>query len=239
MYAVVKTIATMISLMFLIDRTGRRILLMISATGASAAMWYIGAFVTAANIDITSATSSRTGGGWVAIICIYVYAASFSLAWNGVVWVYCAEIFPSRIKELAVSLTTATQWIAQFAVARASPYMLSDLRGGFFFFWAASMVVMGVLVFFFVPETKGRSLEKMDEVFGTPYNREAEVVELSVGEKNAEGKVTAATATAVPDAGGPLSIRQGSDHDDGDDNDHERNENERRAESIAGMQASI
>ena len=95
--------------------------------------------------------------------------AFFSFAWNGVVWVYCSEIFPTRIKELAVCLVTAVQWLFQFAVARASPYMLSALKGGFFFFFAACITVMGVLVWWLVPETKGRSLESMDELFGSPY----------------------------------------------------------------------
>jgi hypothetical protein len=47
--------------------------------------------------------------------------------------------------------------------------MISNLKGGFFFFFAACLVVMGVLVFFLVPETKGRTLERMDEIFGTAY----------------------------------------------------------------------
>lgn len=62
-----------------------------------------------------------------------------------------------------------TEWLSQFAVARASPSMISALHGGFFFFFAACITVMGVLVFFLVPETKGRTLERMDEVFGTAY----------------------------------------------------------------------
>jgi hypothetical protein len=95
--------------------------------------------------------------------------AFFSFAWNGVVWVYCAEIFPTRIKELAVCICTASQWLFQFAVARASPYMLASLKGGFFFFFASCIVVMGVGVWWLVPETKGRTLEGMDEVFGSPY----------------------------------------------------------------------
>lgn len=47
--------------------------------------------------------------------------------------------------------------------------MLSSLKGGFFFFFASCMVVMGLLVLWLVPETKGRSLEGMDEVFGSAY----------------------------------------------------------------------
>ncbi|RDW68273.1 hypothetical protein BP5796_08930 [Coleophoma crateriformis] len=171
MFAVVKTIATLASLLLLIDRAGRRKLLLISAAGVSLSLWYIGGYIFAANI-VLGETQTRTAGGWVAIVAVYTYAASFSIAWNGVVWVYASEIFPGRIKELAVCLTTFTQWLSAFGVARASPYMLSSLRGGFFFFFAASMVVAALFVFFGVPETKGKSLERMDEIFGTPYSGE-------------------------------------------------------------------
>ncbi|TVY56075.1 putative quinate permease, partial [Lachnellula suecica] len=152
MYAAVKTVATTLSLVFFIDRTGRRKLLLTSSVGTSAALWYIGAFVTAGHVDLTK-HQVRSGAGWVAIVCVYVYGAFFSLAWNGVVWVYCAEIFPTRIKELAVCLAVAVQWLFQFAVARASPYMLAYLGGGFFFFFAGWIVVLGVGVWWVVPET--------------------------------------------------------------------------------------
>ena len=66
-------------------------------------------------------------------------------------------------------VTTAAQWSSQFAVARAAPVMLSALRGGFFFFFAACICVMGGLVWWLVPETRGRTLESMDEVFGCAY----------------------------------------------------------------------
>jgi hypothetical protein len=187
MYAVVKSVATILSLVFFIDRAGRRKLLLTSSVGTSLALWYIGAFVTARHVDLTR-PQEKSVAGWVAIVCVYIFAvrpfpypfpshfpstnktkAFFSFAWNGVVWVYCAEIFPTRIKELAVCLVTAAQWLFQFAVARATPSMLSSLKGGFFFFFAACIVVMGVLVWWLVPETKGRSLEGMDEVFGSPY----------------------------------------------------------------------
>lgn len=86
-----------------------------------------------------------------------------------------AEIFPTRIKELAVCICTAAQWLGQFAIARATPSMLSSLKGGFFFFFASMMVIMGLCVFLLVPETKGRTLEAMDLIFGTAYGDLAEV----------------------------------------------------------------
>ena len=73
MYAVVKTVATILSLVFFIDRAGRRKLLLTSSIGASLALWYIGSFVTAAHVDLTK-PQQKTVAGWVAIVCVYVYA---------------------------------------------------------------------------------------------------------------------------------------------------------------------
>jgi MFS family permease len=113
MYAAVKFIATILSLLFFIDRLGRRKLLLISSIGTSLSLWYIGAFITASHVNFQAEGTQKTAAGWVAIVCVYVYGASFSFAWNGVVWVYCAEIFPTRIKDLAVCLCTAAQWLSQ------------------------------------------------------------------------------------------------------------------------------
>jgi len=79
MYAVVKAIATILSLALFIDRTGRRKLLLISSAGTSLALWYIGAFVTARHVDLTR-PQQKSVAGWVAIVCVYIYAVSlFSL----------------------------------------------------------------------------------------------------------------------------------------------------------------
>jgi MFS family permease len=75
MYAAVKTIATILSLSFFIDRLGRRKLLLTSSVGTSLALWYIGAFVTAKHIDLMK-PQEKTVAGWVAIVCVYVYAVS-------------------------------------------------------------------------------------------------------------------------------------------------------------------
>lgn len=75
MFAVVKAISTIMSLVFFIDRSGRRKLLLISSVGTSAALWYIGGFVTAAHMDPEN-PQGKSIGGWVAIVCVYIYAVS-------------------------------------------------------------------------------------------------------------------------------------------------------------------
>jgi hypothetical protein len=77
MYAVVKAIATILSLVFFIDRLGRRKLLLTSSVGTSLALWYIGVFVTVKHIDL-SKPQEKTVAGWVAIVCVYVYGVSLT-----------------------------------------------------------------------------------------------------------------------------------------------------------------
>lgn len=78
MYALVKSIATILALVFFIDRAGRRKLLIASSLGTSLALWYIGGFVTAKHIDITQ-TQVKSVAGWVAIVCVYIYAVCIFL----------------------------------------------------------------------------------------------------------------------------------------------------------------
>lgn len=73
MFAVVKSVTTILSLLIFVDRAGRKKLLMVSAVGGSLSMWYIGAFVTAAHVDLTK-HQAKSAAGWVAIVCIYTYA---------------------------------------------------------------------------------------------------------------------------------------------------------------------
>ncbi|KAI5818356.1 general substrate transporter [Pyronema omphalodes] len=182
-WALIKTLATLISMLFLIDRIGRRPLLLAGAVGVVITMFYIGGYITASGLSLSRplpASSAATGdtanfngsirgpAAWIAMIAIYIYAISFCIAWNSIPWIYCAEIFPNRLRSLCVSITTATQWIAQFAVARGTPYMLIKLGGGTYFFFGALMVLAVIWVGWWLPETKGRTLEGMDAVFGTP-----------------------------------------------------------------------
>ena len=70
-----KAIATIISLVFFIDRAGRRKLLIISSIGTAVSLYYIGGFIVSANIDL-SKPQQKSAAGWVAIVCVYTYAVS-------------------------------------------------------------------------------------------------------------------------------------------------------------------
>jgi len=168
-FAISKGLSTGLSLIFFVDKAGRKTLLLIASIGLIFCTLYIGSFITATHGGLDK-PANRSAGGWVAFICIQLFAFSFSIAWNGVPWILCAEVFPARIKELCVSITTSMNWLAQFTVSRIVPYLLSDNFGGLFYFvFAITSIICLVLVWVLLPETKGVTLERMDDIFGSPY----------------------------------------------------------------------
>ncbi|OBT81280.1 hypothetical protein VE02_10150 [Pseudogymnoascus sp. 03VT05] len=175
-FAIAKTTGTFVGLFFFIDRFGRKFLLVISSTGIVLAFVYIGSFLTVTRGSPTPGSIA----GYFAMAAVYFYAVSFSLAWNGVPWVYSSEIYQPRLKELSMSITTAVQWIMQYAIARLTPVLLSsgthDSGNVFFFLFAACTLLAAALVAKFLPETKGLTAKGMDEIFGSRYaNREGDM----------------------------------------------------------------
>lgn len=165
-YGVVKCVATLVFMIWFIDVVGRRRALIYGSIGASLCMLYIGSYLKVANPSPTAPTSSP--GGWAAVVALYLFAVSFCMSWNGIAWIYCSEIFPVNIRMLCLAITTATQWIWQFVIARSTPYMIENIKYGTYLFFGACTVAMGLWVYFLVPETKGVTLEGMDALFGVP-----------------------------------------------------------------------
>jgi Sugar (and other) transporter len=78
------------------------------------------------------------------------------------------------------------QWLFQFVIARATPYMISNIGYGTYLFFASCTLLMAIWEYFCVPETKGRTLESMDQLFGAETVRyENELTEDEIQEKSA------------------------------------------------------
>ncbi|KAF3940160.1 hypothetical protein ABW19_dt0202075 [Dactylella cylindrospora] len=65
---------------------------------------------------------------------------------------------------LCVAITTADQWFWSFVVSKTTPYMITSLGYGIYMFFGGLMVAMGIWATIFVPETKGKTLEEMDDI---------------------------------------------------------------------------
>ncbi|KAF2758324.1 sugar transporter [Pseudovirgaria hyperparasitica] len=167
-YGVAKTLGMIIFSVYLVERIGRKNGLIYGAFIGSLPMWYLGGYVfkndparAAARGDV-----SRDGWGYLAMVCVYLYGLIYCATWQGITWVYCSEIFPVDIRLLCVALTTADQWLWSFIISRTTPYMITSLGYGTYMFFASLMVLMGFWAWFFVPETKGKTLEDMEVIFG-------------------------------------------------------------------------
>ncbi|KAF4983961.1 hypothetical protein FZEAL_753 [Fusarium zealandicum] len=169
-YGIAKTLGMFLFTFWVVEKVGRRKGLIWGAALGCIPMWYIGGYVMEADPAAAAAAGvvNRDGWGYLAIVCVYINAIIICATWQGITWTYASEIFPLDIRMLCVALTTADTWLGSFIIARSTPYMISDLGYGAYFFFSAILVCMGIWSFFFVPETKGISLEKMDALFARP-----------------------------------------------------------------------
>ena len=84
---------------------------------------------------------------------------------GGIYWVVVSEIFPNRVRGRAMALSVVFLWGGNFLVAQFFPYMLSALQEQVFNVFAASCAFCLIFIYIFVPETKGRTLETIEEAF--------------------------------------------------------------------------
>ncbi|KAL2753090.1 hypothetical protein ACRALDRAFT_2113247 [Sodiomyces alcalophilus JCM 7366] len=165
-YGLVKLIAVIVFLVFVADSLGRRRSLLWTGIGQALTMLYIGIFIRVAQPEIGSEVSAA---GYVALVCVFLFACMFQFGWGPVCWIYVSEIATARLRATNVSYAAATQWLFNFVVSRAVPPMLEDMGvGGFgtYIFFSCFCFSMAIFVWFFVPETKGLSLESMNTLFG-------------------------------------------------------------------------
>lgn len=95
------------------------------------------------------------------------FVFSFFFTMIGIIsWVYPAEIFPFELRAKSNAVSTFSNWSLNLVFAQVSPIALSSIGFRFFFFFFVFNMIAAACYFFFYPETKGRTLEQMDEIFG-------------------------------------------------------------------------
>jgi sugar porter (SP) family MFS transporter len=147
-FGIVKNVATFIWLFFLVDRVGRRPLLLFGALIAGLCMIYVGGYIAIGKP--AQNTNGITSGGISAVAFIYIWTAAYGPTWNGTPWVIASEVFPQHVRTLTQSLLSASQWVWQFVIARATPYMFLSMGYGTYLFFGLLTLLGGVYVFFVV-----------------------------------------------------------------------------------------
>jgi SP family xylose:H+ symportor-like MFS transporter len=156
---VVNLIFTLLAIRW-VDKMGRKPLLYIGSVGMTIALMAVGLFI---YFDAL--------GNWV-LPFLLLFMASFSISWGPIVWVLLAEIFPNKIRSLALAISVFIQWIANFVVTQVFPILVENhwLKthfNGAFPFYLFSIICLFSLIFVWkkVPETKNKTLEEMDTLW--------------------------------------------------------------------------
>lgn len=143
-------LAATILALWVIDKIGRKPLLLMG----TATMGFSLAFL---------AVVLHTGNIILVLCFILVYVAAFAVTLGPVVWVLIAEIFPTRIRGRAMSIATVFLWGACFAVSQTFPVLMDLLSERIFLVYAGVCLFSFSFIWSFVPETKGKSLEEIEE----------------------------------------------------------------------------
>lgn len=181
--------------LYAVDKFGRRPLLFWGAVGMAASQFLVAMLGTlttsqdsAGAIIVHNVAAQKAG---IAFVCIYIFF--FASTWGPLAWVVTGEIFPLKHRARSLSITTATnvsckvpetvscrsnlmadyylQWLLNWAIAFMTPYLVNygegyaNLQSKVFFIWFACCFICIAFVYFFIYETKGLSLEEVDELY--------------------------------------------------------------------------
>lgn len=152
-------IATTLIAIALIDKIGRKPLLLIGSAGMA---------VTLSTMAIIFGTATQVGGtpqlgsvtGPIALVAANLFVVAFGMSWGPVVWVLLGEMFPNRIRAAALGLAAAGQWAANWLITVTFPE-LRNVLGAAYGFYALCAILSFVFVWIWVRETKGVTLEDM------------------------------------------------------------------------------
>lgn len=150
--------------LYLLDKVGRVKPLIFSATGMACAL-VVNAVLS--QYYVASSGEETSNGNALRAMVAMNLVFSFFFTFTGIIsWVYPAEIFPMEIRAKGNSLSAITNWCLNLLFAQCAPIALSKMGFKFFYFFFAFNVVAVICYAFLFPETKGRTLEQMDELFG-------------------------------------------------------------------------
>ena len=145
----------------LIDRIGRKPLLLIGSAGMTVTLGTMAiCFAAAGTADGVLRMDDDTG--LVALIAANLYVIFFNLSWGPVMWVMLGEMFPNQIRGSALAVAGFAQWIANFAISVSFPALATGIGlSATYGFYAASALISFLFVYMLVRETRGRELEEM------------------------------------------------------------------------------
>ena len=150
----VNVLSTIFTIVY-IDKFGRRSILM---TGLLIMI------ISCALIAICLLLQGKAWSEYCVVIFILTFIIGFAISMGPIVWIICAEIFPLKARDLGITITTSANWVGDFLVVFTFLSILKNIGApATFFIFAAINLLALIIVLLFVPETKGVSLEHIEE----------------------------------------------------------------------------
>lgn len=160
---VIQVIATAVAT-WLVDKTGRRILLIVSSSGMAISFVLV---AVSFYLKVSVSEDSELFGilGILSVVGVVCLIISFSLGMGPIPWLIMSEILPIKIKGLAGSVATLLNWSISWVITMTAPLLLTWSSGGTFTMYGVMCILTVVFVAIWVPETKGRTLEEIQQSF--------------------------------------------------------------------------
>ena len=142
------------------DKWGRRTSTIVGGVGLTVTIMLIG-ILYASNAVHPSEGAAR----WVVIICIYLYAVFFATTWAVSIKVFAPEIQPQKTRAKATALAHGFNWVCNWFVAFICPILLDKSSSAAYFLFGACCALTTMVCYFFMVETKGKSLDEIERAF--------------------------------------------------------------------------
>ena len=170
----INIISTLVAIS-LIDRVGRKPLLLIGSLGMTIALTTMAFIFSTAPLSEVAASSTCAapcmqpvlagGTATTALIAANAFVFFFGFSWGPVVWVLLGEMFPNRVRAIALSVAASAQWLANFVVSTSFPPLAAEGLGFAYGLYAFFAAVSLFFVWRYVRETRGATLESMDNAY--------------------------------------------------------------------------
>lgn len=156
-------IANIFCLLWIIDRVKRRTLFIAGSLAMTLDIAIVQIFVA-----VYGGKDNQVANSF-GIFFLILFGILFSLSWNSGAPVYTSEIFPTQIRAVGGAISTFWSFVIQVFLAQASPTALENVGWRYYFLFIACNLTCSVAVYFFLPETKGKTLEEISEIFGDSF----------------------------------------------------------------------
>lgn len=156
------SIAAVFAALLLIDKIGRKMLLLIGSLGMGVTLGAMTWAFSGAGTDAAGNLMLSDNAGWIALVAANLYVIFFNFSWGPVMWVMLGEMFPNQIRGSALAVCGLAQWGANYLVVQSFPGMASGLGlAATYAVYTACAFISWFLVKSFITETKGKELEEM------------------------------------------------------------------------------